>query len=185
MTPRPAPRWPPVLATASTVSVRSSSASCRSCSADKFFKSLGKRTRSSSGVLDTSDKRSLRTKVGPRFSPPRSRSNRSRLTPNRRFRAIRGPWGGVSGNGGHALGEALGPAADKIIVIRRAGPLVGQQELEVGPEEAPAAPAEAVRPPQVAETDGDHGGIAARRTRIDAMAGDGVERPDVHDVVPR
>src|SRR6476659_2975523 len=56
MTPRPAPRWPPVLATASTVSVRSSPASCLSCSADRFLRSFGKRMRSSNGVLEDSDK---------------------------------------------------------------------------------------------------------------------------------
>src|SRR6185437_7094658 len=55
ITPSPAPRWPPVLATASMVSTRNSSASCLSCSADRFLRSRGRWMRSSRGVLEASD----------------------------------------------------------------------------------------------------------------------------------
>ena len=50
-TPSPAPKWPPVTETASTVAWRNSSASCFSCSGVKARVSAGKDTVSNKGVL--------------------------------------------------------------------------------------------------------------------------------------
>src|SRR5262249_5772861 len=52
MTPSPAPRWPPVTATASTVSWRSSSASCRSWLVLRRRRSAGVLMRSRRGVVE-------------------------------------------------------------------------------------------------------------------------------------
>src|SRR6185437_13076888 len=52
-------------------------------------------------------------------------------------------------------------------------------------EKAPAAAAEVPGPPHVAETDRYNLGVAPGGAGIDAVAGDRVERPQIHNVVPR
>src|SRR5665213_2942529 len=53
----------------------------------------------------------------------------------------------------------------------------------MGPEKAPTAPSEALRLPHVAETDSRDLRIPPLGPDLDTMAGDRIERPQVHDVM--
>src|SRR6185295_15272708 len=65
------------------------------------------------------------------------------------------------------------------------GPFIGHDELKMDPEEFPAETVVMLRPDDFPEPDRNDGGIAPGGADIDAVAGDRIERIEIHDILAR